>query len=150
MKFSRAEIASIYNIPLYKLDGYATNNDSRIEEQTLEFRSNTIAPILDIYKNELEFKLLTERDIDQEVEITYNTDVLISADLKTLTNSLAMQVSKGLASPNEAIKKLGNQTIDSEYGDYHYQQQQNIAIEHFDKQNINANNKDIKNNKDNE
>lgn len=130
MRFTRDEIASIFGIPNYLLN----NSDSKsenIEQDTLNFLAFTLSPILSQYKNELEFKLLTQKDIEEGYSIDFDTSVIKEIDQKTRIINIALMISKGLITYNEALEKLGHDLIVGEAGEYHFTQSQNQALEKY-------------------
>jgi phage portal protein BeeE len=129
-KHAREEIANLFGIPKFMLQ--SENNEASIEQQTRQFLAFTINPIIEIYKCELESKLLTTQEINKGYQIMYDTEKLVETDTKTKTDVIALQVSKGLATPNEGAKKLGNKPIASLWADMHWVQSQNNPIEKYE------------------
>jgi len=130
LKLKKHDVAGAYHIPLYML-GDTTGDNA--ESSSLTFRNYTIAPIVAIYESELTFKLLNDDDLSNGVTIQFDTDILLSADLVSKTTAISTQVKSGILTPNEGAEKLGNKSIDSEWGDYHYTQLQYIPLELYEK-----------------
>ena len=74
---------------------------------------------------------MTAQEINKGIHIAYNTEKLIETDVETKATVIATQVSKGIMTPNEGAIAMGNDPIDSEWGDYHFTQSQNQAIEKY-------------------
>ena len=129
-RFAREEIANLFGIPKSMFD--ATDNNESIEQQTRMFLAFTLTPIIEAYIAELEFKLLTAEEKKAGVHIEYNIEKLIETDIKTKAEIITMQVTKGIMSPNEGAKAMGNDVIDGIYGDFHWTQTQNQPIEYYD------------------
>lgn len=129
-KQAREEIANLFGIPKYMFE--STDNNESIEQQTRGFLAFTITPIIEMYVAELEYKLLTSQEVNKGVHIEYNTEKLIETDLKTKTDVITMQVSKGLMTPNEGAVAMGNDPIESEWGNVHYIQTQNQPLELYE------------------
>ena len=130
MKFTKDEIFALYGIPSFM---YAASNEVQmdIEQQSLNFKTFTIAPVVSIYEEELAYKLLSKEDRINDVSIDFDLDKLVESDLKTKANAYRSLVTSGLMSPNEGIAKFGGEPIDGEYGDYHYLQTQYLNLEDY-------------------
>ncbi len=129
MKFTRDEIAGLYGIPSYMMNDKETVNMD-IEQQSLSFKTFTIAPRVEMYKQELERKIFKYKEIKQsKFEIFFDVDVLVEMDLKRKIDAYTTGITKGLYTPNFAISKVGGDLIEEAYGDYHYLQDQYKSIE---------------------
>ena len=104
LKFTNEQIISAFGIPSF-LMSYETTQS--IENQTLEFKNFTLNTILASYKNEIETKLLTTKEIEEGYSIDFDYSVLLDADLKTKAESYKTLFTNGLIGQKEAIKKLG-------------------------------------------
>jgi len=127
LAFNRDEIASAYGIPNYMMNN--SDSSQSIEQQSLQFRNFTISPILSIYRNELNYKLLTKKEISEGYSIDFDSDVLIDSDLVSKTRAYQIQATNGLATHNEVIEKLGNKKINHSNADKHRIQKQYGMIE---------------------
>lgn len=134
LKFTRDEITAMYGIPSFMINDKEIQQMD-IEQQSLEFRSFTLAPITRIYQEELEFKLLSDKDRRNGITIEFDTDVLVEVDIETKAMAYNKMVTTGLMSPNEAAAKLGTQPIQGPFGDMKFLQAQYVPIEMFDKYN---------------
>jgi len=132
LRFSRDEIFSLYNIPKFMYSNEFSNT-MEIEQQTLQFKTFTLASITAAYKSEMEFKLLSKQELLDGVEIDMDLDVLVTSDLKTKANAFKVLVQAGILTPNHAIEKMGYQPVDNEWLDYHYQQTQMLPIELYER-----------------
>lgn len=104
LKFTNEQIISAFGIPSF-LMSYETTQS--IENQTLEFKNFTLNTILASYKNEIENKLLTTKELEEGYSIDFDYSVLLDADLKTKAESYKTLFTNGLIGQKEAIKKLG-------------------------------------------
>jgi HK97 family phage portal protein len=131
MEFSRDSLSSLYQIPNFML----SSNDSSqsVEEQTSAFVSTTLAAIANVYKHELEFKLLTVKERKAGVYVDFDLDSIVEVTFGDKVIALGLAVDKGLLTPNEASKKLGASKTEGKFGDVHYSQAQYIPREYFDK-----------------
>jgi HK97 family phage portal protein len=123
INFSKRDIAALYGVPGYMI-GMEGSNIS-IEQMGLNFKVNTIQYIAKLYRQELERKLLTEKDLIEGVSIEFNTDALVEVDYTTKVTGVISQKKAGLMTPNEANRILGNKTF--EQGDYHFVQMQDAV-----------------------
>lgn len=129
-RYAREEIANLFGIPKSMFE--ANDNNESIEQQTRMFLALTLTPIIEGYIAELEFKLLTADEMEAGIHIEYNTEKLIETDIKTKAEIVTMQVTKGIMTPDEGAKKMGNNPIDSIFGKLHWTQTQNKPIEYYD------------------
>jgi HK97 family phage portal protein len=131
MQFTRDEIANMYGIPSFLVNS-TDNVQMDIEQQTLSFKQFTIAPIINMYASELEYKLLTKEEVIGGDSIKLDTSVLIETDLMTMANAYGKFIQNGLISPNQASKKLGFEESDAEAADYRFVQQQLMPLDLFE------------------
>jgi len=134
MRFTRDEIYTMYGIPRFL---WAAGGEVQydIEQQSLNFKTFTLAPIARVYEEELMYKLLTKRERKAGVVIKFDMEGLLEADLKTKATAYKDMLMSGIVSPNEAAEKLGFSTVDSAWADEKYLQSQMIAISNFGKDN---------------
>ena len=126
--FSEKSIAALYGIPVSML-GHSDNKYSTYEQENIAFINNTISGLLSIITTELEFKLLTDTQIANNYQIEFDAEKLAgttAADKATYYKTLK---DMGVLSPNQVAAKLGYQTTDNEYMDYHYTQMQYVPLE---------------------
>lgn len=150
-RHAREEIANLFGIPKFMFE--STDNNESIEQQTRQFLAFTINPILEIYVAEMESKLLTAQEYNKGYRIRYDVEKLIETDIKTQVEVIALQVSKGVMTPDEAARKLGNKPIDSKWGNVHYIQTQNQPLELYEvwgNNQINNNEQKTESNEENE
>lgn len=129
LRFTREDISAAYGIPLFMVDGSAEKLD--VEQLTTLFKNNTMGPIVAIYINEINAKLLTRQELERGFTAKFDILSLVGMDYQTLVNGIKEQVVNGLMTPNEGAKKLGNQPIKGEYGNQHFMQAQYIPLENY-------------------
>lgn len=129
LRFTREDISSAYGLPLFMVDGTAEKLD--VEQLTTLFKNNTMGPIVAIYANEINSKLLTPAERMAGITIEFDIHSLIVMDYKTLIEGISTQTKNGLMTLNEAAKKLGNKQIVGEYADMHFVQAQYVPVEKF-------------------
>ena len=101
-KYSALQIASAFGIKPVQINDYSKSSYASSEAQNLAFLVDTLLFILKQYEEELNYKLLTEKEIRQGYYFKFNTGMLLRADLKTQVESLVKGISGGLYTNNEA------------------------------------------------
>lgn len=101
-KYSALQIASAFGIKPVQINDYSKSSYASSEAQNLAFLVDTLLFILKQYEEELNFKLLSDREIKQGYYFKFNTGMLLRADLKTQVESLVKGISGGLYTNNEA------------------------------------------------
>ncbi len=104
-QYSRAEIASLYHVPVRRVNG--SNGPvgwGNIEQENIELLTDAIMPVIEPIKQEMDYKLLDDSD-QYFVEIIY--EGLLRTDIKTRYESYASGIQNGVLTPNEA-RKLEN------------------------------------------
>lgn len=101
-KYSALQIASAFGIKPVQINDYSKSSYSSSESQNLAFLVDTLLFILKQYEEELNYKLLSEKEIRAGYYFKFNTGVLLRADLKSQVESLTQGISNFLYTPNEA------------------------------------------------
>lgn len=101
-KYSALQIASAFGIKPVQINDYSKSSYASSEAQNLAFLVDTLIFILKQYEEELNYKLLSDREIRQGYYFKFNTGMLLRADLKTQVESLTKGISSFLYTPNEA------------------------------------------------
>lgn len=114
-KFQIEEIARMYGVPLHKLANLDRSTNNNIEQQALEFISDTMLAWVEKWEDELEAKLLTEKE-KPYTEIDFNFDVLLRGDSLTRAQVYSQRFNIGTLSQNEIRQKEGEEGI-GEAGD---------------------------------
>ena len=129
--FNAKQIASWYGVPAYKVGVEDSRNTGKsIETLGLEFKTDTIDPILQMYKKELEFKLLTDYEIEEGYSIEFDTKKMIALDHKTRSEIQEKYVKMGVLSPNQVCLEEGYPTFEG--GDKRLVFNQNTDISNID------------------
>ena len=129
LRFTREDISSAYGIPLFMVDGSAEKLD--VEQLTTLFKTNTMGPIVAIYMQEINSKMLTRNEIEQGFSAMFDVFSLVGMDYNSRVTAIKEQVVNGLMTPNEGARKLGNHPIQGDYGKKHYMQAQYIPLEDY-------------------
>lgn len=101
-KYSALQIAAAFGIKPVQINDYSKSSYASSEAQNLAFLVDTLLFILKQYEEELNFKLLSDKEIKQGYYFKFNTGMLLRADLKTQVESLTKGIANFLYTPNEA------------------------------------------------
>lgn len=101
-KYSALQIASAFGIKPVQINDYSKSSYASSEAQNLAFLVDTLLFILKQYEEELNYKLLSDKEIRQGYYFKFNTAMLLRADAKTQVESLVTGINGGLYTNNEA------------------------------------------------
>lgn len=117
-KYSALQIASAFGIKPNQIGDYEKSSYASAEAQQLSFYVDTLLYIIKQYEEELNYKLLSDEDIENGYYFKFNVAVILRADLKTQVDTLCQAISNFLYTPNEAralldmeSKKGGDQLL---------------------------------------
>lgn len=113
-KFGVEEIARIYRIPLHKINSMEKATFSNIEQQAIEFVTDTIRPWLVRIEQEITMKLIGEADRDN-IFAEFLVEGLLRGDTKSRYEAYNIARNGGWMSAND-IRRLENMN-DIENGD---------------------------------
>lgn len=82
-KITRSKVAMVYNLPPHLLGDYSDTSFSSQEQQMLEFLMLTMLPIVTLYEQELDRKLLTPEQIEEGYHFKFDMDAILRADAAT-------------------------------------------------------------------
>ena len=118
-QFQIAEIARIYNVPLIMLQENESTTawGSGIEQLMIGFVQQTLAPWCVAWEHELNFKLLTENERKQGLQIKFNLNGLLRGDMAARANFYQALFSMGAISPNWINAKEDEEIDLGENGD---------------------------------
>lgn len=103
-RFSIEDIARWLNIPLPKIKSVTQSTNNNIEQQTLDYMSDTMQPWVTNFEEEINKKMFT----DAEKGTMYakgNMNVIVRGDLRSRGEFYSKMVNSGLFTPNE-IREL--------------------------------------------
>ena len=106
-KFSSLQVAAAFGIKPNHLNNYDKSSYSNSEMQNLTFYVDTLLAILTQWEEELNYKLLTNEEIEQGLSYQFNVGTILRGDIKTQSESLRNYVSGSIYTINEARKKAG-------------------------------------------
>lgn len=111
-KFSSLQIAAAFGITPNQLNNYEKSSYVNSEMQNLTFYTATLLPILTAWEEELNAKLLTNKQIKNGYRFKFNVSTILRGDLKSQTESLKNLVSGSIMTVNEARQKIDLQAIE--------------------------------------
>jgi HK97 family phage portal protein len=116
-QYDAKQIAAWYDVPghMVGLEGGTFKN---IEELTRNFATFGLGPITRMYRQELEFKLLTEEERKNGKSIEFVLQALIETDLATKINYYKSLFDLGVLTGNQIALKEGLPTFEG--GNTHY------------------------------
>ena len=103
-QFSVVDVARWFNLPPHKLKDLTRATFSNIEEQSLEFVTESLLPMIVMMEQELNRKLLRESE-KGTFYIKMNLDGILRGDIKTRTEAYKNLMIVGAISPNEIRQK---------------------------------------------
>lgn len=105
-KFSALQIAGALGIKPNQINDYEKSSYSNSEMQQLSFYVDTELFILKQYEEEINYKTLTEQELNQGFFFKFNEKVILRTDSKTQIETLSKAVNNGIYTPNEAREYL--------------------------------------------
>jgi HK97 family phage portal protein len=105
-QFNALQIASAFGVKPYQVGDYTKSSYASAEAQQLSFLVDTLLYIVKHYEEEIEAKLLTDKEVADGYHVKFDTSVLLRTEFKTLIETLAQAVQSFLMTPNEARTKL--------------------------------------------
>ena len=100
-KYGALQIAAAFGIKPVQINDYSKSSYSSSENQNLAFLVDTLLFILKQYEEELNYKLLSNKEIADGYFFKFNIGMLLRADMKTQIESITQAISNGLYTPNE-------------------------------------------------
>lgn len=101
-QYSALQIAAAFGIKPNQINDYSKASYASAEAQQLSFYVDTLLYILKHYEDELNYKILTEEEIQEGYYFRFNVGTLLRADSKTQMESLSTAIDHCIYTPNEA------------------------------------------------
>ncbi|MFR5267198.1 phage portal protein [Clostridium sp.] len=111
-KFTALQIAGAMGIKPNQINDYDKSSYSNSEMQQLSFYIDTELFIIKQYEEEINFKMLTEKQIQQGCYYKFNEKVILRTDSKTQAEIMSKYVNNGIYTPNEARSHLDMAKVD--------------------------------------
>lgn len=114
IKMNTAQIASSVGVQNWMVGIDSNMSFKSLEEAMLSFEKMPITPLCVSLREELEYKLLFERERKEGVSIEFNMAALMAADIKSRGDWLEKTINTGTATRFEWAKKEGFEIFDGE------------------------------------
>lgn len=114
-RYTALQIAGAFGVKPDMINDYSKSSYNSSEAQQLSFYVDTLQFILKQYEDEINYKLLLNREIQDGYFFKFNEKVLLRTDSSTQAEMLAKLVNNGIYTPNEARRKLDLNGV--EHGD---------------------------------
>jgi len=101
-KYQRSEIASIFRVPLHKINDLERSTFSNIEHQSLEFVTDTLMPHARRIEQALKRDVLPDGN---NLYAEFLFDSLLRGDVQARYEAYAIAINNGIMSPNEVRAK---------------------------------------------
>lgn len=100
-RITRSRVATVYNLPPHLLGETGDATGSTIEQQNIEFLTLTMQPIVRMWEDELNYKLLTPQERSAQWGFRFDMSAYLRADAATLANVYQSQIRSGSRTVNE-------------------------------------------------
>lgn len=117
MKFDKAEIATIYNIPLHMVNELGRATHSNIEQQSLDYIQNTLSPILIQWEQEFGYQCFSLPE-QKKYYLKFNLTSLLRGDSQARAEFYKKMVEMGAYSINDVRSLEEKDSIEN--GDKHF------------------------------
>ena len=114
-RYTALQIAGAFGVKPDMINDYSKSSYNSSEAQQLSFYVDTLQFILKQYEDEINYKLLLNREIQEGYFFKFNEKVLLRTDSSTQAEMLSKLVNNGIYTPNEARRKLDLNSV--EHGD---------------------------------
>lgn len=101
-RIARSRVAMVYNIPPHMLGDFTDTSFTSQEQQTLEFLSLTMLPIVTAYEQEFTRKLVPQKDRMRGYRLKMNIANILRGDLATMADVHQKGIRGAWITPNEA------------------------------------------------
>lgn len=101
MKFNQQQIASIFKVPMHKINELDKATYSNIEHQSLDYVKNTLQPWVTQIEEEFGFKLYTEIMQKQDYYVRFNMDSELRGDSEARAKVNEVNLRNGFKTVNE-------------------------------------------------
>jgi len=129
IRFNADQIASLYKIPPHLVGNFESSKFNNLEQLQLNYKINTLRPILRMYRQELEHKLLTTEERIAGKSIEFNAMAVTETDSKTRIENYKQLFSIGALTPNDVLKYEGGKAYEG--GNEHYLMTNLMSVEKY-------------------
>jgi HK97 family phage portal protein len=94
-------IANAFGVKLYQLNDLERSTYGNVETQNRAFLSDTLQNVITQAEQEMDYKLLTTKELNDGLMIRFIVDSLLRSDFKTRMDGYAVAVQNGIYTPAE-------------------------------------------------
>lgn len=134
IRFNADQIAALYKVPPHLVGNFESSKFNNLEQLQYNYKINTLRPILRMYRQEMEFKLLSTAERVSGKSIEFNANAVVETDSKTRIENFKSLFGMGVITPNEIAKYEGYPTY-VKGGDDHYLMTNIMGVEAYTKKN---------------
>jgi HK97 family phage portal protein len=111
MEYDKKAIATMFNVPVYKLNDMENSTLNNMEHMSIEFLSDSLDPVLTQYEEEFTYKLFSEKE-QEKYYLEFELKKLMRTDSKTRTENYALMKQEGFLSINDVRRKENEPPIE--------------------------------------
>jgi len=130
IKFNSNQISAVYGVPPHLVGNYEASKFNNVEQLQLNFKANTMDAIARMYRQEMEFKLLTTTERDSGRTIEFNFMAFVETDAKTRFEGYKTMFNLGVMTPNMIAKLEGAMSYAG--GDTHFIPANFMSVEGYE------------------
>lgn len=134
--FKVEEIARFFGVPLYKLQAGKQSYSSN-EQNSIDYVTGTLHPIVKQYEEELTYKLLFDTEIKRGLYININMTAELRGDNASRSDYYQKMIQNGIYSPNECRELEDMPPIPG--GDIHFASLNYVPLSRFEELSLNRN-----------
>lgn len=132
IKYNNGQVAAYFGIPPHKIGNSESTKFNDLLQLNNDYINNTIAPIIEMYRREYEFKLLTDEEINDGYSIEFETNALLLTDAKSRWENYKNAFGIGAITPNK-VAQLEN-LPSFEGGNQHFLMSNYMSVEKYNQQ----------------
>lgn len=117
-KMNKAEIATIFDVPLYMLNELDNAKFNNVEQQNLRFLNDVLQPNITAIEEEFNYKLFTRKE-SMKYYVKFNLNSMLRADSKTRAEYYKEMIGCGVFNINHVLDLEDLDNI-GEIGDKHF------------------------------
>jgi len=133
IRFNADQIAALYKIPPFMIGNFESSKFNNLEQLQLSYKINTMRPILRMYRQEMESKLLSLEERIEGLSIEFNSNALVETDSKTRIENYKSLFGMGVLTPNDIAKWEGYPAYEG--GEDHFILTQLMSVEKYHEKN---------------
>lgn len=105
-RISALQLAAAFGIKPNVINDYTKSSYSNSETQQVDFYVNTLQPLFKAYEQELMYKLLTSKELEEGYRLEINEKILFKMDNKTQAEVYSKYLTNFAMTPNEVREDL--------------------------------------------